>query len=153
MKSLWWYFGHIFRGSSTQHLKAFYSSITNWSSWGGAAGENIQINNLSSTKVTELDSEPPPLSHPQTRPHNSLIARKRSQEPWVSFPAFLCPSLAYTWKLFQRRWVDESTPAAPEGCVYPASPGSVTMHSALFLSPQGHHKPSNFLFQNIPLYL
>lgn len=120
---------------------------------GVEVGKIFKLTTLSSTEATEIDSEPPPPSHPQTRPHNSLIARKRSQDPWVSFPAFFCPSLAHTWKLFQRRWVDDLTSAAPEESVHPASPGSVTMHSALLLSPQGHHKPSNFLFQNIPLHL
>lgn len=62
---------------------------------GVEVGKIFKLTTLSSTETTEIDSEPPPPSHPQTRPHNSLIARKRSQDPWVSFPAFFCPSLAH----------------------------------------------------------
>lgn len=117
--------------------------FTHQSSTGAAEGVELgkifKLTTLSSTKVSELDSEPPPPPHPQTRPHNLLIARKRSQDPWVSFPAFLCPSPAHTWKLFPRRRVGDLISAAPGGCVHPVSPGSVTVHSALFLSPQGHH--------------
>lgn len=41
--------------------------------------------------------------------------------------------------------------AAPGACTHPANPESVAMHSALALSPLGHHKSSNVFVQNLSL--
>lgn len=41
--------------------------------------------------------------------------------------------------------------ATPGACTHPANPESVAMHSALALSPLGHHKSSNVFVQNLSL--
>lgn len=138
---LFWLCFQIFNSAiqSCLHINHRQTGAVRGWRWG-----NIQINN----PVFHWDNWDrqwtPTPSHPQTRPHTTQVDSQK-RDPRIPGPLPALFVLPWHMKAVPKRvgwWLDL---CSPRGMCPPASPGSVTMHSALLLSPQGHHKPSNSL--------